>query len=144
VIRLLEHEGKALLARNGIRIPRGALYPQLPVDLEGNLVVKAQLFAGGRGKAGGIRFADDIAAATTIARDLLGFRIAGATAKDVYIEERLDIAREYYLCATVDRDIGMPVIIVSREGGVEIEAVGANNVLRRPVDPDQCNARRVA
>ena len=95
MIRLLEHEGKALLARNGIRIPRGALYPHLPIDLEGNLVVKAQLLAGGRGKAGGIKFADDIAAATTIARDLVGFRIAGATAKDVYIEERLDIAREF-------------------------------------------------
>ena len=135
MIRLLEHEGKALLARNGVRIPRGALYPDLTENLRGDLVVKAQVLAGGRGKAGGIRFASGPDEARSIARDLIGFRIADATASEVYIEERLAIASEYYLCATVDRDLGVPVLLASREGGVEIEAVAAHNIMRRPVDP---------
>ena len=135
MIRLPEHRGKALLARNGVRIPRGALYPDLPADLQGPLVVKAQVLAGGRGKAGGIKFANGSAAARALAGELVGFKIAGITTGEVYVEERLSIAREYYLCAMVDRDLGMPVILASREGGVEIEAVAARNILRRPIDP---------
>ena len=135
MIRLLEHQGKDLLARNGVRIPRGGLYPDLPADLNGDLVVKAQVLAGGRGKAGGIKFATGPDAARSAARDLIGFKIADATTSEVYVEERLAIASEYYLCATVDRDLGVPVLLASREGGVEIEAVAAHNILRRTVDP---------
>jgi succinyl-CoA synthetase beta subunit len=66
---------------------------------------------------------------------MLGSQLGAAKVNAVYIEERLTIAREYYLCALVDRDLGMPVILASREGGVEIETVAADKILRRPVDP---------
>jgi succinyl-CoA synthetase beta subunit len=134
VIRLLEHEGKGLLARNGMRVPRGALYPE-PPPAGGQLVVKAQVLAGGRGKAGGIKFSDNSADAQAAAKKMLGTTLGAVKVAAVYIEERLSIAREYYLCAMVDRDLGMPVILASREGGVEIEAVAADKILRRPVDP---------
>ena len=135
MIRLYEHEGKSLLARNGMRVPQGALYPELPSLQGGRFVVKAQVLAGGRGKAGGIKFADSVAAAQAAAQDLLGFRLGEAKVTAVYVEERLQIVGEYYLCAMVDRDLGMPVILASREGGVEIETVAAEKILRRPVDP---------
>jgi succinyl-CoA synthetase beta subunit len=133
VIRLLEHEGKGLLARNGMRVPRGALYPE-PPPAGGQLVVKAQVLAGGRGKAGGIKFSDNSADAQAAAKKMLGTTLGAAKVTAVYIEERLSIAREYYLCAMVDRDLGMPVILASREGGVEIETVAADKILKRPVD----------
>jgi succinyl-CoA synthetase beta subunit len=135
VIRLYEHEGKGLLARNGMRIPRGSLYPEMPPDTGGKFVVKAQVLAGGRGKAGGIKFADSVADAQAAAQNLLGSRLGQAKVMAVYVEERLQIAGEYYLCAMVDRDLGMPVILASREGGVEIETVAAEKILRRPVEP---------
>ncbi len=134
MIRLLEHEGKSLLARNGVRIPRGALYPAPPPG-GGELVVKAQVLAGGRGKAGGIKFADNSADAQAAAKKMLGSALGAAKVAAVYIEERLTIAQEYYLCAMVDRDLGMPVILASRDGGVEIETVAADRILKRPVDP---------
>ncbi len=134
MIRLLEHEGKSLLARNGIRVPRGALFPALP-QFGGQLVIKAQVLAGGRGKAGGIKFADNAGDARAAAERMLGTTIGAAKVTAVYSEERLTIVREYYLCAMVDRDLGMPVIIASREGGVEIETVAADKILTRPVDP---------
>jgi len=134
VIRLLEHEGKSLLARSGMRIPRGALYPELP-QTGGQLVVKAQVLAGGRGKAGGIKFVASLADARAAAHELLGAKLGEAAVMAVYVEERLSIVKEYYLCATVDRDLGMPVILASRDGGVEIETVAADRILRRPIDP---------
>jgi succinyl-CoA synthetase beta subunit len=93
------------------------------------------VLAGGRGKAGGIQFAQSPAEAQAAAKKLLGATLGAVKVTAVYIEERLSIAREYYLCAMVDRDLGMPVILASREGGVEIEAVAADKILRRPVDP---------
>ena len=135
MIRLLEHEGKSLLARNGVRIPRGSLYPELPPLADGQFVVKAQVLAGGRGKAGGIRFAQGTANAQAAAQGLLGMTLGDATVQAVYVEEWLQIAAEYYLCAMVDRDLGVPVILASRDGGVEIETVAADRILRRPVDP---------
>ena len=134
MIRLLEHEGKSLLARNGMRIPRGALYPE-PPPAGGQLVVKAQVLAGGRGKAGGIKFSDNAADAQAAAKKMLGTTLGAVKVGAVYVEERLKIAAEYYLCAMVDRDLGMPVILASREGGVEIETVAADRILKRPVDP---------
>jgi succinyl-CoA synthetase beta subunit len=135
VIRLLEHEGKALLRARGIPVPAGALFRQMPADLDGPLVVKAQIFSGGRGKAGGIRFANGRAAAVASAAALAGETLAGEAVEDVYVEQRLDIAREYYLAALVDRDIGMPVLLVSADGGVDIEQVAPERLLKQRVDP---------
>ena len=94
MIRLLEHEGKSLLARHGMRIPRGALYPE-PPPTGGQLVVKAQVLAGGRGKAGGIKFSDNAADAEAAAKKMLGTTFGAVKVAAVYVEERLKIAAEY-------------------------------------------------
>lgn len=135
MIKLLEHEGKALLAQAGIAVPPGGLYRSLPPALGGQLVVKAQVFAGGRGKAGGIQLAADRSAALALADTLAGSILNGQPIEDVYIEQRLDIAREFYVAALVDRDLGMPTLLVCADGGVDIEDVPADRILRQPVDP---------
>ncbi len=135
MIKLLEHEGKAILERCGIPVPAGALYRAVPAELDGRLVVKAQVLAGGRGKAGGIRFADSRAEAIEQARALAGAAIGGIRVDDVYIERRLDIAHEYYVAALVDRDLGVPVLLAATEGGVDIESVSADRIIRQRVDP---------
>lgn len=135
MIKLFEYEGKALLASCGLPIPAGALAGELPEALDGPLVVKAQVLAGGRGKAGGIRFARDRAEALAMAGEIEGSRLGENVVEAVYVEERLDIAREYYVAALVDRDLGMPVLLASAEGGVDIESVAPEAILRQPVDP---------
>ena len=135
MIKLLEHEGKAILAASGIAIPDGALYRNLPLHLEGRLVVKAQLPAGGRGKSGGIRFADNRAEALRAAAELAATTLNGQLVEDVYIERHLDIAHEYYLAALVDRDLGLTTLLVCNDGGVDIETVPPERILRQAVDP---------
>jgi succinyl-CoA synthetase beta subunit len=135
VIKLLEHEGKALLAACGIAVPEGGLYRALPEGLDGKLVVKAQVFAGGRGKAGGIRFAEGREDALRLAEQIAAAPLAGARVEDVFVEKKLEIAREYYLAAMVDRDLGMPVLLASADGGMEVESVAPDRMLRQPVDP---------
>ncbi|WP_291296908.1 ATP-grasp domain-containing protein [Elioraea sp.] len=132
---LLEHEGKAILASCGIAIPKGGLYRSLPDTLDGELIVKAQVFAGGRGKAGGIRAATGRAQALRMAEEIAAKPLAGARVEDVYVEHRLAIAHEYYLAAIVDRDLGMPVLMASADGGMDIEAVPHDRLMRQSVDP---------
>lgn len=135
MIKLFEYEGKGVLAACGLPIPAGGLSTAFPDGLEGPLVVKAQVLAGGRGKAGGIRFAETRTEALALAGEIEGSSLGDNVVEAVYIEERLDIAREFYVAALVDRDLGMPVLLASAEGGVEIESVAADRILRQPVDP---------
>lgn len=135
MIKLLEHEGKAILRQAGIAVPLGGLYRALPLELSGPLVVKAQVFAGGRGKSGGIRFVPDRTAAVAIANEMAGAALNGQNVEDVYIEQQLDIAREFYVAALVDRDAGVPTLLVCAEGGVDIEDVAPDRILRQQVDP---------
>jgi succinyl-CoA synthetase beta subunit len=135
LINLLEYEGKEILANAGIAVPLGGLYHTLPSGLDGDLVVKAQILSGGRGKAGGIRFANGREAALRVADTLAGATLNGFPVEDVYIEQRLDIAREFYVSALVDRDLGMPMLLACGEGGMDIEDVPNHHILRQPVDP---------
>jgi succinyl-CoA synthetase beta subunit len=133
MIRLLEHEGKALLARHGIPVPPGALLPGMPGD--GPFMVKAQMLAGGRGKAGGIRPAADATEARAAAAAMAGLVIGDEAVRGIYVERRLDIARELYLACRVDRDLGQVVVLAAPEGGVEIESVPPDRIHAFPVDP---------
>lgn len=135
MIKLLEHEGKALLTACGIAVPEGGLYRALPDGLDGPLVVKAQAFAGGRGKAGGIRFAEGRAEALRLAQAIAAQPLGSARVHDVYIERKLDVGREFYLAALVDRDLGVPVLLASGDGGMDIEAAPADRIIRQRVDP---------
>ncbi len=139
---LLEHQGKAILAAAGLPVPPGVVSlneaeAAAAAVRFGPVVVKAQVPAGGRGKAGGIRFAGDAAAAGRAARALLGSTIAGHTVGAVLVEPRLDIVRETYAAVVADPATRGPLILFGPQGGVDIEAIAAadGGALRRlPVD----------
>ena len=133
-MKLLEHEGKALLARHGVPIARGALWPAVP-DSDMGWVVKAQVLAGGRGKRGGILVAMDRAELARHAAALHGGKLGDETIHAVYVEQKLDIEHEYYLAALVSRDLGVVTVVASSDGGVDIEQVPKSQVLRVEIDP---------
>ncbi len=147
-----EYQAKQLLARYGVAVPRGgiAYTPEEAAKaadaLGGGLwVVKAQIHAGGRGKAGGVRLARSIDEVRAAADALIGATLvthqtgpAGRQVKRVYVEEGCDIARELYLGLLVDRDSGRVTLIGSTEGGMEIEQVAAaapEKILTVRIDP---------
>ena len=107
-------------------------------ELGGPVVVKAQVMTGGRGKAGGVKLADDPADAEAKARDILGLDINGHVVRTLWIEQASDIEREYYLSITFDRGAKKPLFMFTTQGGVEIEQVAEENptaLVRLHVDP---------
>ncbi len=147
-----EYQAKALLRDYGVAVPRGqvAWTPEeaeaAAREIGGELwVVKAQIHAGGRGKAGGVRLARSPEEVRQIAAELIGRRLVthqtgpeGRLVKRVLVEEGTRIARELYLGCVVDRASGRVTFMGSREGGVEIEEVAARNpdaIVRVAVDP---------
>jgi succinyl-CoA synthetase beta subunit len=100
--------------------------------------VKAQVLTGGRGKAGGVKLADDPADAEAKARDIIGLDIRGHIVEKLWIEKASDIAKEYYLSVTFDRGAKQPLFMFTTQGGVEIEDVAENNpdaLVRLHIDP---------
>ncbi len=143
-MKTLEFEGKQVFARYGLPIPRGipAASPEearaAAQEIGGEVVVKAQVHIGGRGKAGGIKFAADPDAAAQKAEEILGMDIRGFTVERVYIEEKLDIRGEYYIGITVDRWDRLPVMIISSEGGMDVETVAKekpDKLIKFNIDP---------
>ena len=141
---LLEYQGKQLFARRGVPVPRGA--PATTVEqavtaadeLGYPCVVKAQVLIGGRGKAGGIKLADDRREAEAHARAILGMDIRGFTVHEVWVEEASDIAAEYYASIVFDRSAKRPLVMLSTQGGMDIEEVAARDpkaIARLHVDP---------
>ncbi|MFZ1151353.1 MAG: ATP-grasp domain-containing protein [Xanthobacteraceae bacterium] len=126
-----EHAAKAkVLAPASIAAPRGMLChspeeARAAFDAIGPCVVKAQVPAGKRGKAGGIRKADTAAEAAAVAKAILGMSIDGYVVEKVLIEERADIAREFYAAVLTDFAARRPLILFSTEGGTDIEQVAA-------------------
>jgi len=133
-MNLLERDGKALFDRHAIPVPRGALWPDLPAA-ENGFVVKAQVPAGKRGKGGGIRFANTPEEVGEAARDLLGKTLGEHRIAAIYVEEKLDIARELYLAVALDRDAGCLTLIASADGGMTIEDVPRDRIVTLPIDP---------
>jgi succinyl-CoA synthetase beta subunit len=141
---LYEYQGKELFKRHGIPVSEGRLAttPEearaAAQELGTQVVVKAQVLTGGRGKAGGVKLADDPADAERKAREILGLDIRGHVVHKVWIERASEIAKEYYLSITFDRGAKRPLFMLTREGGVEIEQVAAENpdaLARLHVDP---------
>jgi succinyl-CoA synthetase beta subunit len=160
-----EYQAKALLAKYGVAVPRGgvAYTPeearQRAQELGGAVwVVKAQIHAGGRGKAGGVKLAKSLDQVAELAKGMIGAKLVthqtgpqGREVKRVYIEEGCDIARELYLGMLVDRATGRITLMASSEGGVDIEEVAAKTpekILRVAIDPAmsmrEFHARRLA
>ena len=143
-VDLYEYQGKQLFARAGIPVSEGrvATMPEearaAAEELAGQVVVKAQVLVGGRGKAGGIKLAETPEEAQAHAEAILGMDIRGHVVRRLWIEQASDIAKEYYLSITFDRGEKKPLFMLTTEGGVDIEEVAATNpdaLARLHVDP---------
>jgi len=147
-----EYQAKEIFRKYGVPTPRGkvAFTPEearkAAEELGGNLwVVKAQIHAGGRGKAGGVKLAKSLEEVEKIAEEMLGMTLVthqtgpeGKVVKKVYIEEGADIKDELYLGMVLDRALEMPVMMASTEGGMEIEEVAAKipeKIIKVAIDP---------
>jgi succinyl-CoA synthetase beta subunit len=151
-MKIHEFQAKQLFSRFGVAVPKGgvATTPEeaarIARELGGRAVVKAQIHAGGRGKAGGVKLAASPEEAASIAKSLLGRTLVthqtgpeGREVRRVLVEETLEIEKEYYLGIVVDRSSESPVLMASSEGGVEIEKVAAETpekILKLAVPPE--------
>ncbi|HEY7393008.1 MAG TPA: ADP-forming succinate--CoA ligase subunit beta [Bryobacteraceae bacterium] len=149
-MKIHEYQAKALLAQYNVPVPRGAVAftaeeaEQVAQKLGGSVVVKAQIHAGGRGKGGGVKVAQNAAEARQIAAKMLGMTLVthqtgpeGRVVQRLLVEETLPIERELYLGIVLDRVQGKPVFMASAAGGMEIEEVAAKDpelILREPID----------
>ncbi|NMC28530.1 MAG: ADP-forming succinate--CoA ligase subunit beta [Pelolinea sp.] len=126
-MKIQEYQAKHIFQKYEIPIPRGqvalnaSFVRQIAEDLGDKVVVKAQVLVGGRGKAGGIRLADDPDEAEDIATEMMGMEINGFPVHKVLVEEAVDIKKELYLSIGTDRTNASPVIIASEYGGIDIE-----------------------
>lgn len=139
-----EYQAKEVFRQHGIPVPPGEV-ARTPEDAEriaaafgGAVVVKAQVHAGGRGKAGGVKLASGPAEARQAAQNILGMQIKGLTVGKVLVSPAEEIAHEAYLGAIVDRSSGAVVLMASPEGGIDIEEVAAKTpelIFKERVDP---------
>jgi succinyl-CoA synthetase beta subunit len=160
-----EYQAKEILKKYGIQVPRGrVIFTHEKAEksvwkVESDIaVVKAQIHAGGRGKAGGVKIAKSIDEVLMYTKELLGKRLVthqtgpeGKEVKCLLIEEGCDIEKEYYMSFVLDREISRIVFIASEEGGTEIEQIAENapeKILKEIIDPaiglTPFQARRIA
>lgn len=132
-MKIYEYQAKEILAKHGLAVPQGKAAKgaktaqKIAEKLARRVVVKAQVHAGGRGKAGGVKLANSPAEAFEAASQIIGMRISNLKVKQVLVEEAVDIAHEYYLSFTLDRIAKRAIFMASAEGGMEIEEVAAHS-----------------
>ncbi|MGB9807798.1 MAG: ADP-forming succinate--CoA ligase subunit beta [Thermosulfidibacteraceae bacterium] len=151
-MKVHEYQAKELFKQYGIPVPRGGVAEtpeeakRIAEELGGNLfVVKAQVHAGGRGKAGGVKLARSVEEVYEVAKNMIGMKLVthqtgpeGKLVRKVLVEEGLNIEKELYMGMVIDRSTERPVLMVSAEGGVEIEEVAARSpekILKAYIDP---------
>jgi succinyl-CoA synthetase beta subunit len=135
-MKIHEYQAKALLSEFGIPVPKGAVastpaeVKRIAAELGGKVVIKAQVYAGGRGKAGGIKVADTPEEAERLTRQIIGKRLVthqttpeGVPVSKVLVEKAVNVQRELYLSIIVATANRMPVIMASQAGGMDIEEV---------------------
>jgi succinyl-CoA synthetase beta subunit len=164
-MKIHEYQAKAILSKFGVPVPRGevaftkdearAVAERLGTRI---VVVKAQIHAGGRGKAGGVKLAKSVDEAQSLAERILGMKLItpqtgeeGRIVRRLLIEEGLDIKRELYMSILVDRAAGAPVFMASASGGMEIEEVAKTNpeailqqVIQSAIGMQPYHARKIA
>jgi succinyl-CoA synthetase beta subunit len=156
-MRLHEYQTKQIFYKYGIPIPRGKIAPyageakQIADEIGGPVVVKAQVLVSGRGKAGGIRLAKSAKDAEEIAAYILGMEIKGLPVHKVLIEEAVIFNQEIYLAITIDREAGLPILMASGSGGMDIEEVALRSpekIIRLQINPllgvQEYHARMIA
>jgi succinyl-CoA synthetase beta subunit len=149
-MKLHEYQSKDLLARYGVPVPGGEVANNaaearaIAERFGGNVVVKAQVLMGGRGKAGGVKLFDNAADAATFTGELIGKRLVsiqnptGMVVEKVLVAELVDIAEEYYLAVLLDRAEQKLLVMISARGGMDIEEVAHDTpeaIVRVHVDP---------
>ena len=150
-MKIHEYQAKALLAQYGIPVPRGKVAStpaearEIATEIGGTVVIKAQVYAGGRGKVGGIKMVNSSEEAEKAASQLIGTRLVtqqtgpeGVPVSKVLVEEASDVARELYLSILVDGTSRLPVMMASEAGGMEIEEVAQSapeKIFRSDIDP---------
>ncbi|MGJ5818151.1 ADP-forming succinate--CoA ligase subunit beta [Paludibaculum fermentans] len=150
-MKIHEYQAKAILAKYGVPVPRGRMAlsvdeaKAIAVELGGRVVVKAQIHAGGRGKGGGVKLADNAEAAAEVAAKILGMTLIthqtgpeGRLVKCLLVEETLPIEKELYVGIVLDRAQGKLVMMASAAGGMDIEEVAAKTpelILKEAFDP---------
>jgi len=152
-LKIHEYQGKAVLASFGVPVPRGKVAYSFGEAVENGkelgfpVVVKAQIHAGGRGKAGGVKLAKSAEECEALAKSMLGMVLKthqtgpeGRVVRRLLIEQGMDLSgsKEMYLAVIVDRASGAPIFMASAEGGVDIEEVAARNpkaILKEVVNP---------
>ncbi len=144
-MRLFEFEAKNTLKKYGIQVPQGEVATQaseaetIARKIGKPVVLKSQILVAGRGKAGGIVFADDATEARQIASRLIGSTIKDTLVRSLLVEEKLDIAQQFYGSITIDRQARSYIVLASTEGGVDIEQVAQSSpekISRHRVDFD--------
>ncbi|HTD37953.1 MAG TPA: ATP-grasp domain-containing protein, partial [Candidatus Limnocylindrales bacterium] len=138
-MKLMEYQGKDLFRRVGIPTP-GGVYATTAEEVRsyigahpGSWVLKSQVMMGGRGKAGGIKFADDAQQGEALARELIGKVLKsvqnpdGEEVKSLLVEEKVRIASEAYVSIAIDRAKKRPIVMVTRFGGMDVEEVAEKN-----------------
>lgn len=149
-MKLHEYQSKELLQRYGVPVPAGDVTDNanevtaLADKFGGKVVVKAQVLMGGRGKAGGVKLFDNATDAGKFGLELMGKKLvsiqnpAGMIVEKILVAEQIDIAEEYYLSVLMDRATSKLVVMISKEGGMEIEEVAHDNpdaIVKVQVDP---------
>ena len=143
MVKLAEWRGKEIFRRYRIPIPTGRVIRSLDdADaavrsgaLSLPLVVKAQVLAGGRGKGGAVKFASTPEELRTVVAGMLGMEFKGEVVKELLLEPKVSVGRELYLSIALDRSARVPVLIASGQGGVEIESLADDQLLRIPIHP---------
>ncbi|BDZ67591.1 ADP-forming succinate--CoA ligase subunit beta [Methanobacterium ferruginis] len=143
-MKIHEYQAKEIFRSGGIPITR-SIVAETPEEAEKAAIkigkpvaIKSQVLVGGRGKAGGIKFAEDPKMAYQLTKELLGTQIRGETVKKVLVEEMLEIQDEFYMSVAVDRSARKPLIMVSMAGGVDIEEVASKTpekIVKYYLDP---------
>jgi succinyl-CoA synthetase beta subunit len=149
-LKLMEYQGKELFRRAGIPTPKGVHATSVAAAVEfvaqnpGSWVLKSQVMMGGRGKAGGIKFAEDAAQTETLSKELFGKVLKneqnpdGEEVRSLLIEEKVAIESEAYASITIDRATKKPVVIVSAQGGMDVEEVAEKHpdaIVKYWIDP---------
>src|SRR3954465_1648375 len=141
---LLEYQGKQLFKKHGVAVPEGRAAGSVPEAVEAAdelgypVVVKAQVLIGGRGKAGGIKVANDRAEVEQHAEAIIGMDIRGFTVHELYVERASEIDEEYYAAIVFDRSARAPMVMLSRMGGMDVEEIAERDptaIVRLHVDP---------
>ncbi|GAV23004.1 ADP-forming succinate--CoA ligase subunit beta [Carboxydothermus pertinax] len=139
-MKLFEYQVKKILGKFGVNVPQGEVFLTLDqarnfIERMGEGVVKAQVLTGGRGKAGGVKLFTTPAEGISLAQNIFNMTIKGEKVKAILIEEKIPIEQELYLSLFVDGRIKKPVLIASQAGGVDIEEVLEEQILKLPIDP---------